>query len=150
MERLPTEPDACLRLDDQLCFALYSASSAIMRTYRPLLTDLGLTYPQYVVLMALWEGDDISVSELGTRLATPMNGLTPVLDRLERAELVERRRGRTDRRVVQVSLTDAGRALEQPAAVAAHAVRCQTELSRSEVDALRVQLRELTRVLDQV
>ena len=146
-ETMPAEPEPCLRLDDQLCFALYAATAAIVRAYRPLLAELGLTYPQYILLMALWEKEDVSVGDLGARLGLPLNGVASVLDRLERAELLERRRGREDRRVVVVTLTDAGRALEEQAARAQHQVRCQTMLAPGALASLRAELQDLTRVM---
>jgi DNA-binding MarR family transcriptional regulator len=147
VDHLPAEPEPCLRLDDQLCFALYAASSAIVRAYRPLLADLGLTYPQYIVLMALWEREDVSVGDLGLRLGLPSSGVTPVLDRLEAAGLLVRRRGTDDRRVVVVALTDAGRALEAQAARAQHRVRCQTLLSADALAGLREELHDLVDVM---
>ncbi len=107
--RLPA--DEALRLDRQLCFALYAASRALIRAYGPLLEPLGLTYPQYLVLLALWEDDHLSVSQLGERLALDSGTLTPLLKRLEQRGVVERRRGEDDERVVRISLTTAGRAL---------------------------------------
>jgi DNA-binding MarR family transcriptional regulator len=100
-----------LRLDNQLCFALYSASRALTRAYAPLLEPLGLTYPQYLVCLALWERDGRPVHELGTCLALDSGTLTPLLKRLAQAGLVERRRSTADERVVQIYLTAAGRAL---------------------------------------
>ena len=149
MDHLPAEPEPCLRLDDQLCFALYAASSAIVRAYRPLLAALGLTYPQYLVLMALWENEDVSVGDLGTRLGLPPSGVTPVLDRLEAAGLLLRRRGSEDRRHVVVALTDAGRALEAEAARAQHQVRCQTLLTAEALAHLRAELHDLVDVMAQ-
>jgi DNA-binding MarR family transcriptional regulator len=147
VETMPAEPEPCLRLDDQLCFALYSATNAIVRAYRPLLHELGLTYPQYIVLMALWEQEDVSVGDLGARLGLPLSGITPVLDRLERAGLLERRRGAPDRRVVLVTLTDAGRATEEQAARAQHEVRCRTMLSPGALATLRGELQDLVQVM---
>ena len=147
MDHLPAEPEPFLRLDDQLCFALYAASSAIVRAYRPLLADLGLTYPQYIVLMALWEREDVSVGDLGQRLGLPPSGVTPVLDRLEAAGLLLRRRGSEDRRHVVVALTDAGRALEEQAARAQHQVRCQTLLTPDALAGLRTELHDLIDVM---
>jgi DNA-binding MarR family transcriptional regulator len=100
-----------LHLDDQLCFALYSASRAVTRAYAPLLEPLGLTYPQYLVLLVLWQGDRLPVKDLGERLALDSGTLTPLLKRLERQGLIERRRGEDDERVVRIHLTAAGRAL---------------------------------------
>ena len=100
-----------LQLDDQLCFALYSASRAVIRSYAPLLDPLGLTYPQYLVLLVLWQRDGVAVHQLGERLALDSGTLTPLLKRLEQQGLVERRRGEDDERVVRIHLTPAGRAL---------------------------------------
>jgi DNA-binding MarR family transcriptional regulator len=104
-----------LRLDDQLCFALYHASRAVTRAYAPLLEPLGLTYPQYLVLLLLWERDGVPVRQLGERLALDSGTLTPLLKRLEQQGIVERRRGRDDERVVRIHLTAAGRALRTKA-----------------------------------
>ncbi len=100
-----------LLLDNQLCFALYSASRALTRAYGPLLEPLGLTYPQYLVCLALWERDGRPVNELGTCLALDSGTLTPLLKRLEHAGIVQRRRSTDDERVVKIFLTPAGRAL---------------------------------------
>ncbi|MFY0578782.1 MarR family winged helix-turn-helix transcriptional regulator [Cystobacter fuscus] len=99
-----------LRLDDQLCFALHAASRAMTGAYQPLLEELGVTYPQYLVLMALWEEDGARVSRLGERLYLDSATLTPLLKRLESRGLVERRRSQVDERVVEVFLTPEGRA----------------------------------------
>jgi MarR family transcriptional regulator, organic hydroperoxide resistance regulator len=104
-----------LYLDHQLCFALYSASRAVTRAYAPLLAPLGLTYPQYLVLLVLWERDGLAVNRLGQRLALDSGTLTPLLKRLERQRLVERRRAAADERVVRIFLTPAGRALRSRA-----------------------------------
>jgi len=101
-----------LQLDRQLCFALYSVTLAMTKLYKPLLRPLGLTYPQYLVMLVLWEGDGITVSQAGARLALDSGTLTPLLKRLERSGLVQRRRDAVDERRVLVRLTAAGRALE--------------------------------------
>jgi DNA-binding MarR family transcriptional regulator len=101
-----------LRLDDHLCFALYAASRAFTRAYAPLLEPLGLTYPQYLVMVALWERDARPVHELGTCLALDSGTLTPLLKRLEQAGLVTRIRDGVDERVVKIFLTAEGRALK--------------------------------------
>lgn len=105
--------DRALKLDELLCFSLYSANHAMTRLYRPLLAELGVTYPQYLVLVALWEKDSQRVSELGERLALESNTLTPLLKRMEAAGLLVRRRNPSDERSVIVALTDKGRSLEQ-------------------------------------
>ncbi|WP_427913834.1 MarR family winged helix-turn-helix transcriptional regulator [Ramlibacter sp. MMS24-I3-19] len=104
-----------LRLDNQLCFALYSASLAMTKLYKPWLDELGLTYPQYLAMLALWEEDGLSVSQLGERLRLDSGTLTPLLKRLEAAGLVVRVRATHDERRVHVSLTAAGRKLRASA-----------------------------------
>lgn len=99
-------------LDDQLCYAIYSAGMAIQRAYKPLLDGLGLTYPQYLVLNVLWDRDHQSVGGLGERLGLESSTLTPLLKRLEASGLVRRARNPDNERQVIVALTDAGRALE--------------------------------------
>lgn len=99
------------RLDDFLCFAVYSASHAFNRLYKPLLDELGLTYPQYLVMVTLWERDDRTVGEIGERLFLESNTLTPLLKRMEAAGLVSRSRDPADERQVRLRLTEHGRAL---------------------------------------
>lgn len=102
-----------LDLDAQLCFPLYAASRAVTRAYGPLLRDFGLTYPQYLTLLALWDdGQPMTVGELGSRLRLDSGTLTPVLKRLEQAGFVTRRRDSDDERRVQVAVTGAGRDLQ--------------------------------------
>ncbi|MGI8458587.1 MAG: MarR family winged helix-turn-helix transcriptional regulator [Propionibacteriaceae bacterium] len=131
---------AVLRLDDQLCFALYATTNAVVRSYRPLLTALGLTYPQYLVLMTLWQDDDVPVGHVGRRLDLPHHAVGPVLARLEVAGLVARHRDPVDRRTVLVRLTPAGAELERRAAVAQAEVVCRTGLTSEALDDLRDQL----------
>ncbi len=104
-----------LQLDQQVCFPLYAAAHLVNRLYRPLLAPLGLTYPQYLVLLVLWEAGPLSVGELGRRLLLDSGTLTPLLKRMEAAGLVQRSRAVNDERRVQVALTDAGRSLRQHA-----------------------------------
>jgi MarR family transcriptional regulator, organic hydroperoxide resistance regulator len=103
-------------LDGQLCFALYSANLAMGKVYRQLLAKLDLTYPQYLVMLVLWERDGVTVSELGDRLFLDSATLTPLLKRLQAAGLVARNRSTADERQVIVTLTDEGRALQAKAA----------------------------------
>jgi DNA-binding MarR family transcriptional regulator len=110
-KRKATSADEALHLDNQLCFALYSASLAMTKLYKPLLDELGLTYPQYLAMLALWQEDGLSVSSLGERLRLDSGTLTPLLKRLEAAGLVSRLRAVDDERRVHVSLTTAGRRL---------------------------------------
>ncbi|MGU9856660.1 MarR family winged helix-turn-helix transcriptional regulator [Pseudomonas sp. LF245] len=108
-------PCESLMLDNQLCFALHSTSLLMTKVYKPLLQALGLTYPQYLAMMVLWEEDGLTVGEISNRLLTDPGSLTPLLKRLEAEGLLSRTRSREDERVVVVELTDAGRALQEKA-----------------------------------
>jgi DNA-binding MarR family transcriptional regulator len=132
-----------LPLDQQLCFALYSANNAMGHLYRPLLGELGLTYPQYLVLLALWEKDELSVGELGKSLVLESNTLTPLLKRMEAAEFVTRNRHKDDERVVIVSLTEKGKALEEKAHDIGVCVGRKAGDSLVDIEALRDQIFEL-------
>src|SRR3954453_11431806 len=112
MTRLPAPS---VDLEDQLCFALYAASRAVTARYRPMLEELGLTYPQYLVMMLLWEEDNQTVGQLGARLALDSGTLSPLLKRLTAAGLVTRHRRIEDERSVSISLTPAGLALRDKA-----------------------------------
>lgn len=132
-----------LRLDDQLCFALYAATNVVTRAYRPLLRKLGVTYPQYLTLMALWQHQCGTVSELAQRLALPAHAMTPMLQRLEDAGLIIRRRSPLDGRAVIVELTSSGIELETLAAAVQRSVECSTGLSSHALAALRGELHDL-------
>ena len=132
-----------LKLDDQLCFALYSASNALKKAYRPALKALGLTYPQYRVMMVLWEKDHQMVSEIGERLFLDSATLTPLLKRMETTGLLTRVRSSKDERQVFVSLTDKGKTLEAEAGVAPHSAFQATGCTPDELVALRDRLKEL-------
>ena len=110
-----TFSDEQLQLDSQLCFALYSASLQMTKAYKPLLQSIGLTYPQYLAMLVLWERDGLTVGEISARLLTEPGSLTPLLKRLEAEGLISRTRSNIDERVVELHLTDAGRALKQRA-----------------------------------
>lgn len=141
-------PDA-LHLDHQLCFALYSASLAMTKLYKPLLEPLGLTYPQYLAMLALWESDGLTVSELGDRLFLDSGTVTPLVKRLEAAALVQRQRDTQDERRVQVWLTDAGRALRRKAASVPGCVLDASQCSVKEVLALTREVQTLRDRLQQ-
>ncbi len=104
-----------LQLDNQLCFRVYTASRLIIQAYTPILTKLGITYPQYLVMMVLWEKDEQPVNDIAHRLMLETNTVTPLLQRMERMGLISRRKGEHDKRQQIVSLTEAGRAMEQQA-----------------------------------
>jgi MarR family transcriptional regulator, organic hydroperoxide resistance regulator len=136
-----------LHLDRQLCFALYTASNLTTRLYRPLLEPLGITYPQYLALMALWERAPRTVGELGQALGLDSGTLTPLLKRLEAAGLVDRTRDSADERRVLVDVTAAGRALRERAAPIPEALRCRLPLALDEAAALRDALQRLAHTL---
>ena len=136
--------DDWLKLDNQVCFLLYSASRAVTQLYQPLLEPLGITYPQYLALLVLWEEDGAAVRRLGERLMLDSGTLTPLLKRLEAAGLVQRRRSSTDARVVDVWLTPAGKRLKKQARSVPHGLVCKLGLSLPELTRLR---RELVRLL---
>jgi DNA-binding MarR family transcriptional regulator len=132
-----------LRLDLQLCFALYASGNLMTRLYRPLLEPLGLTYPQYLAMMALWETSPQTVGALGRRLSLDSGTLTPLFKRLEKVGLVVRRRDVEDERRVLIDLTDEGRALHDKAASVPLAVLCQLPLTTDEALALKDMLTRL-------
>ncbi|KQP12709.1 MarR family winged helix-turn-helix transcriptional regulator [Pseudorhodoferax sp. Leaf267] len=135
--------EQALQLDHQLCFALYSASLAMTKLYKPLLEELGLTYPQYLAMLALWERDGLSVSELGERLFLDSGTLTPLLKRLEAAGLIARIRAVEDERRVHISLTAEGRKLKARAARIPGCVLAASQCSVAEIQALTQQVRAL-------
>lgn len=117
--------DDALKLDNQLCFPLYAAARRITKLYRPVLDPLGLTYTQYITMLALWERDGVTVTDLGKRLFLDSGTLTPLLKRLDQQGLVTRVRGAEDERVVTVHLTERGRAMKaQAAEVPARVASC--------------------------
>ncbi|MDX5445912.1 MAG: MarR family transcriptional regulator [Zoogloeaceae bacterium] len=132
-----------LQLDQMLCFALYSTSLAMNKVYRGLLRELDLTYPQYLVMMVLWERDELTVSDIGERLFLDSATLTPLLKRLEAAGLVSRARATSDERQVVVSLTEAGRALRARAEQVPQGVLCATACSPEELQQIKQQLEGL-------
>ncbi|MGY1838852.1 MULTISPECIES: MarR family winged helix-turn-helix transcriptional regulator [unclassified Modestobacter] len=137
-------PSPSVALDDQLCFALYAASRAVTARYRPMLDELGITYPQYLVLMLLWEEDGQTVGQLGSRLALDSGTLSPLLKRLTTAGLVTRHRRADDERSVSVRLTEEGRALHGPACTISAEMIGALALDQQEFDALKGQLRTIT------
>ena len=141
------KPD--LALDEFLCFAVYSLGHAFNRAYKPLLEALGLTYPQYVAMVVLWERDDRTVSELGDKLHLDSGTLTPLLKRLEAAGLVQRARDAEDERQVRIRLTKAGLALKEKARAIPEAILCATGRPRPELRTLNEQLLRLRDQLKQ-
>ena len=132
------------KLDNQICFALYEASRATIDIYRPLLDKLGITYPQYLVLLILWERGTCSVKEIGQLLHLDSGTLSPLLKRLEATGFVARQRRASDERVVDISLTDAGRALQERAASIPEKFGCELDLTFDEYIELLTRLKKLT------
>ena len=142
-----------LRLDDQLCFALYAATNAVTRAYRPLLGELGLTYPQYLVMLVLWQDGPSTTGRIAQRLQLAPGAVTPLVDRLVARELLTKTRkvtpGSGDRRTLAIELTDAGRDLEAATSLAQQAVECRTALGPGDLAALRGELHALVRRMDE-
>lgn len=136
-----------LSLDMQLCFALYAASRAMTAAYRPMLEELGLTYPQYLVMIVLWESDDLTIKALGERLYLDSGTLTPMIKRMERAGLLKRTRDEHDERNVRVTLTRQGRALRKQATEVPQKMACLVGISFEEAMALRRQAARITEAL---
>lgn len=126
-----------LKLEDQLCFSIYAAQHAFNRFYKPLLGPLGLTYPQYLVLLTLWEQDGLPVRAIGDRLGLDSGTLTPLLRRMDESDLVTRIRDKLDERVVRIHLTARGRRLEAKAANFPQQIGAAASCSAGELDALR-------------
>lgn len=140
--------DDFLRLDQQLCFALYSASLAMTQRYKTLLRPLGLTYPQYLVMLVLWEGDALAVHELGQRLHLDSGTLTPLLKRMETAGWLKRDRDAEDERRVRVTLTDKGGRLREQARHIPRQLACDLATSGHDIPELRSRLHQLRRTLN--
>ncbi len=151
MSKIPggAAPKLSLLLDQQLCFALYSTAHAMNKLYRKLLAKLNLTYPQYLVMMVLWERDGVTVSDIGERLFLDSATLTPLLKRLESSGLITRQRAASDERQVIVSLTNSGKALRQKAQGVPEAVFCAAECSPEELATIKGKLELLRSKLQQ-
>jgi MarR family transcriptional regulator, organic hydroperoxide resistance regulator len=132
--------DMPLQLGNQLCFAIYSAAHAFNRVYKPLLDRLGLTYPQYLVMLVLWERDGVPVKDIGERLFLDSGTLTPLLKRMEAAHLLKRTRSAEDERQVLISLTSQGHALREKARAVPQAILAASACSLGELSAMKNQL----------
>ena len=139
-----------LRLENQICFAVYSTAHAFNRIYKPLLDRLGLTYPQYLVMLVLWERDDVPVKFIGERLFLDSGTLTPLLKRLEAAGLVRRTRSAEDERQVMIALTPPGRALRETARTVPHGVLAASACSVDELVSMKNDLLALRDRLNSV
>lgn len=143
---MPSKADELLKLDNQLCFQLYSASRLMTKLYQPLLKPLDLTYPQYLVMLVLWEqpmGHKFTVTELGERLYLDSGTLTPLLKRLEAKRLIQRQRSSEDERQVWVKLTTSGEGLKQQAKRVPEKLVCETNMNVDDIAPLRESIREL-------
>ena len=147
MNTTPDLSEQALRLDNQLCFALYSASLAMTKLYKPLLEALDLTYPQYLAMLVLWEQDGVTVSELGERLSLDSGTLTPLLKRMEAAGLLSRLRDAADERRVLIRLTARGRRLKDRARSVPGCVLQATQCDVAEALALTRQVQALRKRL---
>ncbi|WP_079078120.1 MarR family transcriptional regulator [Streptomyces sp. CdTB01] len=145
----PTPAADWLRLDQQICFSLHAASRAFGGLYRVVLKDLGLTYPQYLVMLVLWEHGDLPVKKLGEHLRLDSGTLSPLLKRLEAAGLVRRERSARDERSVEVRLTEEGSALRERALEVPRRIVTATSFDVDEIRALRARLDDLTTALDE-
>lgn len=134
-------------VERQLCFAVYAAAHAFTAAYKPLLAPLGLTYPQYLVLLVLWERDGLAVKEIGRRLHLDSGTLTPILKRLERAGYLRRSRAPEDERHLRVELTDAGRALDAQVAGVRDGILCALGGAEAPLEALRQELDRIVPLL---
>lgn len=144
---MPDEIEDSLLLDRQVCFPLYAASNLLTRLYRPVLEKIGLTYPQYLVMLVLWEHTPQTVGSLGERLHLDSGTLTPLLKRMEGTALITRQRDPLDERRVLVALTDKGRLLREQASVVPTTLAQGLNLSSDELDALRGAVQKLVALL---
>lgn len=133
-------PEQRLKLDNQLCFALYSASLAMTKSYKPLLDKLDLTYPQYLVMLILWEKDGVALKDIAQKLFTESGALTPVLKRMQEMGLLIRARNPNSERTLEIRLTEQGRALKAKALQVNETVALQCGVGMSDIPALRDQL----------
>lgn len=135
--------DELLKLDNQLCFTIYACSREVIRLYRPFLAELGITYTQYVALLVLWEKESITLKELGEKLFLDSGTLTPLLKKMEAANLLVRQRSQKDERTICISLTKQGKSLKNQAYEIPEKVICSARLDLKEVIDLREKLKKL-------
>ncbi|TXK84491.1 MarR family winged helix-turn-helix transcriptional regulator [Paenibacillus sp. N3.4] len=143
------EPKDALKLENQICFAVYACSREMTKLYRPILEQIGLTYTQYVTMLALWEKDSVTVTEIGNRLYLDSGTLTPLLKKLESMALLTRTRDRSDERSVVITLTDKGRALRETAQDIPNQLSNQVDMDPEEAVKLREQVMELLHKVQQ-
>jgi DNA-binding MarR family transcriptional regulator len=139
MARKPAA-DWPLQLDNQICFAVYSTAHAFNRVYKPLLDRLGLTYPQYLVMLVLWERDDVPLKDIGERLFLDSGTLTPLLKRMETADLIKRTRNTADERQVLIALTPKGLALKEKARAVPEGILASSACSLGELSRIKAEI----------
>ncbi|HWZ36877.1 MAG TPA: MarR family transcriptional regulator [Bradyrhizobium sp.] len=149
-KKKPVAADQMLRLDNQICFAVYSAAHAFTRFYKPLLDRLGLTYPQYLVMLTLWERDGVPLKDIGERLFLDSGTLTPLLKRLEAAQLIKRTRSTEDERQVLIALTPQGLALKERARAVPSSLLSASACSVAELSAMKNEIVALRDRLNEV
>ncbi len=147
MDTEQTPDPSHLLLDNQLCFALYAASKAMIQAYRPHLEPLGITYPQYLVFMVLWEEEGITLKHLGERLSLDSGTLTPLIKRLEKEGFVTRERSTKDERAIQIRLTQKGHKLRNKASFIPQKMLCQVNLDIPLLEKMRADLKTLLKML---
>lgn len=145
---MPKKPTDALHLSEQLCFSIYSTAHALNRAYRPLLKDLGITYPQYLVMLVLWEEEGLTVKEIGDRLHLDSGTLTPLLKRLEALGLVARARDAADERQVRIHLTSQGRTLRAKAECIPQEIGKASGHSLAEIQKLKADILRLRDALN--
>lgn len=141
-----------LELDNQYCFPIYAASRVVTKLYTPHLNKLGLTYPQYLTMLVLWQYNNLTVNEIGDKLLLESNTLTPLLKRLENQELITRKRSSTDERVVEISLTKKGLGLKQQANIIPKKLSCSIDtsgISQEEMEQLKRTLQKLIAISEE-
>ena len=137
-----------LLLKNQLCFALYSATNAVTRYYRFYLKEFGITYPQYLVMLVIWENENITASEIAVKLNLDNATITPILKKLQDQKLISKTRDKNDERVVNIKVTKKGLEIEEKIALIQDKVACKTHLPKKDFEELKQRLNELSQIMD--
>ena len=137
-----------LLLKNQLCFALYSATNAVTRYYRFYLKEFGITYPQYLVMLVIWENENVTASEIAVKLNLDNATITPILNKLQDQKLISKTRDKNDERVVNIKVTKKGLEIEEKIALIQDKVACKTHLPKKDFEELKQRLNELTQIMD--
>ncbi|MFZ8987712.1 MAG: MarR family winged helix-turn-helix transcriptional regulator [Methylophilaceae bacterium] len=137
-----------LLLKNQLCFALYSATNAVTRYYRFYLKEFGITYPQYLVMLVIWENENVTASEIAVKLNLDNATITPILKKLQDQKLISKTRDKNDERVVNIKVTKKGLEIEEKIALIQDKVACKTHLPKKDFEELKQRLNELSQIMD--